>query len=82
MERWLVGSQLTLNFFGDQLHQHPLRVASMAPPDAVHQVRDPTIPLSSPGDILTRPTALYVPRAPCAYIFIMSRVPCMGPHVP
>ena len=39
MERWLVGSQLTLNFFGDQLHQHPLRVASMAPPDAVHQVR-------------------------------------------
>ena len=38
MERWLIGAQLTLNFFGDQLYAHPLRVASVTPPDAVSQV--------------------------------------------
>jgi hypothetical protein len=38
MERWLVGAQLTLDFFGNLLHQHPLRVASIAPPDAVRTI--------------------------------------------
>jgi len=38
MERWLVGAQLTLNFFGDHLRAHPLRIASFQPSDAILQV--------------------------------------------
>ena len=38
MERWLVGAQLTLNFFGDSLKKHPLRVSAYMPSDAVNEV--------------------------------------------
>ena len=36
MERWLVGAQLTFNFYGDSLYAHPLRIASI-------QVRRPLL---------------------------------------
>ena len=39
MERWLVGAQLTLNFYGDHLRVHPLRVSAYLPADTVRQVR-------------------------------------------
>eukprot|EP00966_Prymnesium_polylepis_P114521 2646285-Prymnesium_polylepis.1 len=38
MQRWEVGAQLTLDFFGDNLKKHPLRVKSIEPDDAVEQV--------------------------------------------
>jgi len=38
MHRWEVGAQLTLNFYGDQLKKHPLRIKTVEPDDAVEQV--------------------------------------------
>ena len=38
MQRWLVGAQLTLDFFGEHLRAHPLRVSAIDPDDAVKQV--------------------------------------------
>jgi len=38
MERWMAGAQLTLDFYGEQLYAHPLRVASIQPPDTVMQI--------------------------------------------
>ena len=37
MQRWEVGAQLTIDFFGDQLKKHPLRIKSIEPDDAVEQ---------------------------------------------
>ena len=38
LDRWLMGSQLTLDFFGEQLRAHPLRIASFQPDGTVLQV--------------------------------------------
>jgi len=38
MNHWKVGAQLTLDFFGEQLKKHPLRIKSIEPDGAVEQV--------------------------------------------
>ena len=38
MERWRPGSQITLNFVGEQLRAHPLRVAGFQLSDVVNQI--------------------------------------------
>ena len=43
MQRWEVGAQLTIDFFGDQLKKHPLRIKSIEPDDAVEQAAIVTI---------------------------------------
>jgi len=39
LERWLVGATVTVNFVGERLHEHPLRLYAVDPPGAVEQLQ-------------------------------------------
>jgi len=53
MNHWKVGAQLTLDFFGEQLKKHPLRIKSIEPDGAVEQVT--TTPHSTLVQLLDTP---------------------------